>query len=97
MKKLCLLLIMFLSLNVIADNYEKIEQLKESVHKIDLKMHKTRVRLIKKDASLKALEEKIIALHKELAIRINNKTEMRELIDEKKKLKLEIDILENEK
>jgi hypothetical protein len=79
-----------------ADNYEEIEKLKEEIHKVDLEMHKMRVKLIKKDASLKALEEKIIELHKELAIRVDNKTEMRDLIDKKKQLKLKLEALEDE-
>jgi septal ring factor EnvC (AmiA/AmiB activator) len=96
MKKICIIVIVALSFSVMADNYEEIEKLKEEIHKVDLEMHKTRVKLIKTDSSLKAIEEKIIELHKELAIRIDNKTEMRELIDKKKKLKTKIEVLEDE-
>jgi hypothetical protein len=96
MKSFLLLFIFFVAVVIHADNYEKAATLKEDIQKLDIKMHETRVKLIKKDASLKALQEKIIALHKELAIRIDNKTEMRDLIDKKKKLKLELEALENE-
>ena len=91
-----MMMLFSVTVGVYADNYEKEENLKKEIQKIDIKMHETRVKLIKKDASLKALQEKIIALHKELAIRIDNKTEMRDLIDKKKSLKLELEALGNE-
>lgn len=91
---LCCLVLFAVMLH--ADNYEKLEKLKEEKRKIALMMHKKRVEMIKNSPSLMELQKKIIALHKELAIRIDNNSEMRELINQMKKVETEIKILENE-
>ena len=79
-----------------ADTYEKIEVLKEEKRKIAVEMHKTRVELIKNTPSLKELQKKMIAIHKELAIRIDNNSAMRKLINKQKEIDTKIKIMENE-
>lgn len=97
MKRILMLIFLVLfAVMLQADNFDKIEKLKEEKRKIALDMHKKRVELIKKNPSLKELQKKIMSLYKELAIRIDNNSEMRELINKQKKIEMEIKILENE-
>lgn len=97
MKRIFMLIFLVLfAVMLHADNFEKIEKLKEEKRKIALEMHKKRVELIKKNPSLLELQKKIIALHKELAIRVDNNSEMRQLINKQKDLEIQIKNLENE-
>ena len=48
--------------------------------------HKLRVKLIASDAEIKRLHQRIMALHKELALKINAKKSMRLLIEQQTKL-----------
>ena len=98
MKKRCLitLALLLLAIIVYADNYEQIEMLKEQKRQIAIQMHKKRVELIKNTPSLRELQKKIIALHKELAIRVDNNSAMRKLINSRKEIEMKIKILENE-
>lgn len=95
-KSLMLALLVLFALIARGDNYEEIEKLKQEKRKIALEMHKKRVELIKNTPSLKELEKKIIALHKELAIRIDNNSEMRELINKQKDIETKLKVLGNE-
>jgi len=95
-KNLIIIAVILLASSMQADNFEKIEKLKEEKRKIALQMHKKRVELIKTNPSLTELEKKIISLHKELAIRVDNNGAMRKLINKQKKIETEIKILENE-
>jgi len=95
-KPLILFLVVFFAVIVRGDNYEKIEKLKEGKKNIAFLMHKKRVELIKITPSLKELHKKMVALHKELAIRIDNTSAMRKLITQQKQIDLEIKRLENE-
>lgn len=95
-RTLMLIFLVLFAVMLRADNFDKIEELKAQKRQIALQMHKKRVELIKNTPSLKELERKIIALHKELAIRIDNNSEMRELINKQKKIEMDIKILENE-
>jgi len=72
------------------DDFDKLDALKEKRAALALKMHKKRVEMIKSDPSLMELQKKIIALEKELAIRIDNNPEMRKMIDELAELDREI-------
>lgn len=98
MKKL-LLIVTMLSLATIAaygDDYDDLEKLKQEKRKIAMDMHNKRVELIKKIPSLNKLQKKIIALHRELAIRVDNNSEMRKLISKEKEITTKINIIENE-
>ena len=96
MKKRIILLITVLCLAVTlkADEYEKLKLLKEERQALSVKMHKKRADIIKKDPSLQELQKKIIALHKELAIRIDNNEEMRELISKFREIETQIKSIE---
>jgi glucose-6-phosphate-specific signal transduction histidine kinase len=52
--------------------------------------HSLRVKLITEDADIKRLHQRIMALHKELALKINAKKPMRILIAEQKQLATQI-------
>lgn len=98
MKKVVLIVIM-LSLTAIvaySDTYDDLEKLKQEKRKLALDMHNKRVELIKKIPALKTLQKKIVALHRELAIRIDNNSEMRKLISKEKEITTKINIIENE-
>ena len=75
------------------DSLEKLNDLKKKKQELLLKMHKKRVELIKNDPFLKELERKIIALHRELAIRVDNNDEMRKLLDELSALETKIKMM----
>ena len=78
---------------IYADDYEKVQELKKQKIDIEVKMHHKRVELIKKEKSLMDLEKKILSLQKELAIRIDNNEEMRELIDKWRSIKTQLKML----
>ena len=98
MKKTILFLFCFccIAAFVKADDYDKLKVLKQEKRELKIKMHKKRKELIKKDPSLQELQKKIIALHKELAIRIDNNEEMREFVSKLKEIELQIKSLEGE-
>ena len=72
------------------DSFDNLETLKEQRAALALKMHQKRVEMIKNDNSLLELQKKIIALEKELSIRIDNNPEMRKMIAELAELDREI-------
>ena len=78
-----------------ADDYDKLETLKKEKSELLLKMHHKRTELIKKNPSLLELQKKIIALHKELAIRLDNNEEMRELTTKLRDIETQIKNLED--
>lgn len=57
----------------------------------ELKMLETRIKLIKEDSELEALHRKIIALHKELALKLDKKEEMKKLLEKKKRIEGELE------
>jgi len=57
------------------------------------KMHSVRVKLINEDPDLQLLHKKIMALHKELALQLESKKEMRKLTDKLKDIDAELDKL----
>ena len=77
-----------------ADDYDKIETLKKEKSELLLQMHNKRTELIKKNRSLFELQKKILALHKELAIRIDNNEEMRELANKLRSIESQINTIE---
>jgi hypothetical protein len=97
LKIILLLAVLSVSINIpAADDYETLQTLKEQKKELMLKMHRKRVELIKKDPALLDLQKKIMALHKELAIRIDNNEEMRKLVDKLRKIEREIKNLEGD-
>lgn len=64
----------------------RLDELMEDQKVIELKMHKLRIKLIKEDPELKALHKKIMAMHKELAIKIDKNEEMKKLIEISKQI-----------
>ncbi len=74
---------------------DNLEALKEERNNLAVEMHKKRVEMIKNDKALRELQKRIIALYKELAIRIDNNPEMRKLIEKREALDRDIRALEN--
>lgn len=70
--------------------------------KIAKEMYDVRVKLLKKDPHLKKIHDKIMELHKELALMLDRKKEMRILVTKMKKVKKSLNAIidkkrENEK
>jgi hypothetical protein len=63
-----------------AENVEAIKKLEADQKQLALKMYQTRLKLIKNDSVLKRLHKQIMALHKELALKVDSKKEMRVLL-----------------
>lgn len=63
------------------DSSSKIKELEEQEKKLALEMYKLRIEIIKKDQSLLRLHKQIIAMHKELALKVDNKKEMRIILN----------------
>ncbi len=66
--------------NYVSKLNKEIKLLKQQQLKVILKMHELRLKLIDDDPELKKLHNKIMDLHKELGIKIDQNKEMRELI-----------------
>jgi hypothetical protein len=58
---------------------EKLDLLKKKRTELAMHMYNRRIKLIEEDPKLKEIHEKIMALHKELAIRLDNDRELIEL------------------
>lgn len=72
--KVGMLLLLLLSAAVSgseADLKGKEESLLRQRRELEVKMHQTRVELIKKDPELQVLHRRIMALHKELALKVD--------------------------
>ena len=78
-----------------AADYDSLETLQKEKSKLLLQIHYKRVELIKSTPSLLVLQKKIIALHKELAIRLDNNEDMRKLIEKLRSLESKIKTLDN--
>jgi hypothetical protein len=61
---------------------ETMKDLRIQRNELALKIHEKRVELIKSDPALLTLQNKIMELHRELAIRLNNNPEMLKLMEE---------------
>jgi hypothetical protein len=72
------------------DDFDKLQTLKEQRAELALKMHQKRLDMIKNDKSLLQLQKKIIALEKELAIRIDNDPNMRSMAEKLSEIDREI-------
>lgn len=72
---------------------ERLKELEKERGKLSLEMHNRRVELIKEDPELKEIHKKIMALHKELASRLDRHEKMRELVEKTKEIDTEIEKL----
>ncbi len=95
------------------DDTEKVEKslIEKELEKLDIKiikykkelleiskgMHKLRVDLIKSDPALKKIHDKIMALHRELAIKIDLNEKMKELLKKSIRINNSIKEIEEEK
>jgi hypothetical protein len=70
---------------------EKLDTLKKKRSELAMQMFNRRVKLIEEDPKLKEIHEKIMALHKELAIRIGNDRELIEMGIQLKDIDADID------
>jgi len=59
---------------------ERERQMVEKRREVELEMHRLRLELIKTDPDMSRLHEKIVALHKELQIKIDSNPMMQRLI-----------------
>lgn len=92
MKKMfAVIAIMFAICNYIhADELDtKLDKLKNDQDKLAVEMYNVRVDLIKNDPELNKLHKKIMAMHKELAIKIDNKQKMQALLKKKDQIEFE--------
>ena len=94
-KILLLITVIGITLALQADDYDTLDALKKEKSELLIKIHNKRVELIKENPSLMELQKKIMALHKELAIRIDNNEEMRKLTDKLRSIETQIKTLDN--
>ncbi len=95
MKRRILLLtaIIGITLALQADDYDTLDTLKKEKSDLLLLIHNKRLELIKETPSLFELQRKIIALHKELAIRLDNNEDMRKLMEKLRSVETQIQTL----
>lgn len=72
----------------------KLQKLQKQYKNNTVAKHKLRVKLITEDAEIKSLHKRIMAQHKELAIKINEKKSMQLLLAKQKELETKIIIQE---
>ncbi|MDD5596685.1 MAG: hypothetical protein PHV82_01990 [Victivallaceae bacterium] len=70
-----------------ADLDKKEKDLQKQEKQLLREMLELRIKLIQKDPSLKKLHAKIMELHRELALSLDSKKEMREIADKLKKVR----------
>jgi ACT domain-containing protein len=70
---------------------EKLDALKKKRSELAMQMFNRRIKLIEEDPKLKEIHEKILALHRELAIRLDNDRELIELGIQVKDIDADID------
>ncbi len=73
---------------------EAAETLLKERRELILKMHRTRMELIRKDPKLKRIHAQITALYRELALELDSKREMTLLNDDLRSLDAKIDSLQ---
>jgi len=59
---------------------EELKKLEQQQAKLAVEMRKTRMELISKDPDIQRMHKQIMALHKELELKIDNTREMRSLL-----------------
>ena len=70
---------------------DKLDALKKKRTELAMQMFNRRIKMIEEDPKLKEIHDKIMALHKELAIRIDNDRELIELGIQIKDIDADID------
>ena len=98
MRKRNLALLALFGLTLVAfagDESESLKDLRARRNDLALKIHEKRVELIKSDPALMTLQKKIMELHRELAIRLNNNPEMMKLMEQLNDLDSQIRDLES--
>ena len=70
---------------------EKLDTLKKKRTELAMQMFNRRIKLIEEDPKLKEIHDKIMTLHKELAIRLDNDRELVELGIQVKDIDADID------
>ncbi len=70
---------------------DKLDALKKKRTELAMQMFNRRIKMIEEDPKLKEIHDKIMALHKELAIRIDNDRELIELTIQLKDIDADID------
>ena len=76
---------------------KKEKELIKQEKKIAKEMFETRVKLLGKDPHLKKIHDKIMELHKELALMLDRKKEMRILINKMKKVRKSLNEVRDKK
>jgi len=82
------LLAVGLALPAAAD--DSLETLRQEQRKLAAALHEKRVELIAKDEAIRDLHRKIMALHKEMAVRLDNHRELRDLVKQMRELEAKI-------
>ena len=72
----------------------KIKTLSTEQKKLFMQMHNKRAKLLKNDPELKELHRRIMALHKELALRLDKNKEMQTLKNKAEKVEIQIENLQ---
>ncbi len=75
----------------------KLESLKQQAADLDKEMIELRTEIIKNDADLQKIHNQIIALHRDLALRVDSKREMRVLILKAEEINRQIQEIEKKK
>ncbi|MFA6567619.1 MAG: hypothetical protein WCS96_05355 [Victivallales bacterium] len=70
---------------------EKLDMLKKKRTELAMQMYNRRMKMIEEDPKLKEIHDKIMALHKDLAIRLDNDRELIELGIQVKDIDADID------
>lgn len=78
-------------------NTLKVESLKKQAVELEDEMTRLRTEIIKADPDLQKIHNQIIALHRELALRVDSKREMRVLILKAEEVERQLRELENKK
>jgi hypothetical protein len=67
-----------------------LDKLRKEQRELAVSLHKKRVELLEKDGALKELHKKIMAMHRELALRLDNHRELRDLAKRMREIEIKI-------
>ncbi len=73
-----------------SDSEKKLRALEDKRREVSMKMHETRVKLIKESPELAEIHKKIMTLHRNLANKLDKAPEMKKLLEEADKLDSDI-------
>ena len=98
MKKFCFITVVILAImSIHADQTEERAALEKELAAVNQKMHETRLQAIRQDPELAVLRKQIMAMHKEMAIKLDKKPGMRVLADQAEAIREKIKNLNGEK